>query len=147
MQLPETSPLHPENHQPSGLELEEAPVSDDIEPKKALKRDERGRIVEGSLNPTGRPTTPPELVEAFRGLTPRSVAVLDKAMQDYLEGTGDAGMAIRAAEVSLNRAWGKPAERVALLHHELQTQSDDTELVELFRRMAGLGDQSNERQR
>ncbi|MBL8922322.1 MAG: hypothetical protein JNJ54_25955 [Myxococcaceae bacterium] len=112
-------------------------MSDDIETKKAVRRDERGRIIEGSLNPTGRPKTSPELVEAFRELTPRSVAVLDKAMEDYLEGRGDAATAIRAAEVSLNRAWGKPTERVALLHHELTGLPDDSGLIELMKRMAG----------
>ncbi len=116
----------------------------DTDTKKALRRDERGRIVEGSLNPTGRPKTPPDLVEAFRELTPRSVAVLDKAMADYLEGTGDAATAIRAAEVSLNRGWGKPTERLAVLQHEMKPD-DDTELVALFKRMAGLGDDGEPR--
>ncbi|MDP1916257.1 MAG: hypothetical protein Q8L14_08425 [Myxococcales bacterium] len=110
---------------------------DEANTKKALRRDERGRVVEGSLNPIGRPKTPPELVEAFQELTPRSVAVLDKAMQDYLEGTGDAATAIRAAEVSLNRGWGKPAERVAVLTHEVGPSTDDSGLVLMLQRMAG----------
>ena len=115
-------------------------MSDDIDTRKAVRRDERGRIIEGSLNPTGRPKTAPDLVEAFREVTPRALAVLDKAMEDYLEGRGDAATAIRAAEVSLNRAWGKPAERVALLQHELTSPTDDTELIALFKRMAGVDD-------
>lgn len=113
----------------------------DTDSKKPVRRDQKGRIVEGSLNPTGRPKTPPELVEAFRELTPKSLEVLDKAMQDYLDGHGDAGMAVRAAEVSLNRAWGKPTERVAVLQPDsLAGAYDDAELVALFKRMAGEGD-------
>lgn len=61
-----------------------------------------------SGNPNGRPRTPPELVEAFREMSPRAQKLLDKVMCDYQE-TSDpkiAGPAVRAAELTLNRAWG-----------------------------------------
>lgn len=78
-----------------------------------------------SGNPEGRPKTDPELVEAFRARTPQALAVLDKVIGDYLEGSyvddeghaheaPKASDAVKASEVTLNRAWGTAPATVKL---------------------------------
>lgn len=75
-----------------------------------------------SGNPTGRPKTPPELVEAFQARTERALATLDKIMDDYEANKetakGDpwvpASAAAKAAEVILARGWGAPPVKVDL---------------------------------
>lgn len=75
-----------------------------------------------SGNPAGRPKSDPELVEAFRGLTPKALATLERVMDDYAATVcgpkGDplvpAAAAVKAAEVALNRGWGTAPETVKL---------------------------------
>ena len=56
-------------------------------------------------NPGGRPALPDELREAFRALTPKALATLERVVE---EGEKDSDR-VRAAEVILDRAWGKAA--------------------------------------
>ncbi len=67
----------------------------------------------------GRPKDDPEFVAACRDRTPKALAVLDKAMSDYLEPPpgappGRAADAIKAGEVLLNRGWGTAPSTVKL---------------------------------
>lgn len=79
-----------------------------------VKRDPQGRIVEGALNPSGRPKVDTELARAARELSPLALQVWEKTMKDYLEGNGSAADAIRAASDSMARGFGKPPEHVQL---------------------------------
>lgn len=78
-----------------------------------------------SGNAVGRPKADPELVEAFRGRTPRALTVLDQILDAYLAGPclDDNGLpvqppraeaAIRAAEIVLERGWGKAPTEIHL---------------------------------
>lgn len=78
-----------------------------------------------SGNPGGRPKTDPELVEAFREMTPKSIAVLAKVQDDFLRGSyvdedgteheqPKAGDAVAAAVKSLDRAWGTAPATIKL---------------------------------
>ena len=95
----------------------------------SAKKRRRGKgkpIPKGTtLNPGGRPKTPPELAEAFRARTMKSLEVLDKVQDDYLRGSHvdeqgaehaqpRAAEAIKASEVILERAWGPPKLQVEL---------------------------------
>jgi hypothetical protein len=60
-----------------------------------------------SGNPGGRPKNPPDVIEMARALTPRAIGALDKALDD-----ADNSVAIHAAQVLLDRAWGRPAQMV-----------------------------------
>jgi hypothetical protein len=54
-----------------------------------------------SGNPNGRSKAVQDIIEAARALTPRALAALDKALDDPAR-------AVQAAQVLLDRAWGKP---------------------------------------
>ena len=54
-----------------------------------------------SGNPAGRSKAVLDILEAARALTPRALAALDKALDDPAR-------AVQAAQVLLDRAWGKP---------------------------------------
>ncbi len=62
-----------------------------------------------SGNPGGRPKAQTDLLNAARGHTVRSIAVLASALDDE-----DARVRIKAAEVLLDRGWGKPGQSLAL---------------------------------
>jgi hypothetical protein len=62
-----------------------------------------------SGNPGGRPKAQADLLNAARAHTEKSIAVLAKALND-----DDARVRIKAAEVLLDRAWGKPAQSLAI---------------------------------
>ena len=54
-----------------------------------------------SGNPAGRSKAVLDIIEAARVLTPRALAALDKALDDPAR-------AVQAAQVLLDRAWGRP---------------------------------------
>ena len=60
-----------------------------------------------SGNPGGRPKGEGRVREAARDLTERSIAVLAGALDD-----DDARVRIKAAEVILDRGWGKPPQAI-----------------------------------
>lgn len=62
-----------------------------------------------SGNPSGRPKIPEEVKAAFRAATPRAFEVLCEIMDD--EGAKDSDR-IKAAEVIMDRAWGKAVQAV-----------------------------------
>jgi hypothetical protein len=95
----------------------------------SAKKRRRGKgrpIPKGTtLNPGGRPKTPPELAEAFRARTMKSLEVLDKVQSDYLRGNyvdeegrehqaPKPGEAVKAAEVTLDRGWGTAPVKMEL---------------------------------
>lgn len=66
----------------------------------------RGRpFVKGGPGGPGAPKMPEELREAFRALTPKALATLERVVE---EGEKDSDR-VKAAEVILDRAWGKAA--------------------------------------
>jgi hypothetical protein len=67
-----------------------------------------------SGNPEGRPKIPEDVKEAFRALTPEAVATLAEIMRN----DDNTGNRLRASEIILNRAWGTPAQSVALTDGE-----------------------------
>lgn len=77
-----------------------------------VKRDALGRVVAGSLNPSGRPKVDSELARAARELSPLALQVWRKTMEDFLEGNGSADDALRAANDSMARGFGRPPESV-----------------------------------
>lgn len=93
------------------------------EKKPPENRTEAGTFKPGTTgNAGGRPKTPPELVEAFKGRTPKALATLDKVMSDFMSNAvtmkGDplvpAQAAVKASEVVLARGWGAPPVKVDL---------------------------------
>ena len=62
-----------------------------------------------SGNPSGRPKVPEEVKEAFRAATGDACRVLCEIVNDFSAKDSDR---IRAAEVILDRAWGKPVQAV-----------------------------------
>lgn len=62
-----------------------------------------------SGNPNGRPKMPPELIKAFRDRTQDALNTLVEIMNDK---DGRGSERVKAAEVVLDRAWGKPIQAV-----------------------------------
>lgn len=62
-----------------------------------------------SGNPSGRPRIPEEVKEAFRAASGDACRVLCDIVNDFSAKDSDR---IRAAEVILDRAWGKPVQAV-----------------------------------
>lgn len=86
------------------------PPETDIAPGDA-PRDELGRLLPGSQlgRLGGRPPMPEELKQAVRRMAPTALEVLSSIVAD--EGAKKADR-IRAAEVLLDRGYGKPAQSV-----------------------------------
>ena len=86
------------------------------EDKPAVIRDKSGKFVKGqSGNPSGkgggRPKMPEELKEAFRELTPAAV----QALSEIINSSASKPMErIKAAEVILDRGWGKPTQSMEI---------------------------------
>jgi hypothetical protein len=96
-----------------------------------------------SGNPGGRPKTPPELAEAFRGRTMKSLEVLDKVQSDYLRGNyvdeeghahvaPKAGEAIKASEVFLDRGWGTAPQKVELTGKDGKPIASNSKVKHVF---------------
>lgn len=102
-----------------------------------------GKWVKGqSGNPRGRARTPPELTEACRRLSTDAVSVLGAILRSKKSRPQDR---IRAAEVLLDRGYGKAAQTVELSGPEggpipvaVEPWSDD-DLAALLERMARSG--------
>ena len=62
-----------------------------------------------SGNPSGRPKMPEEVKEAFRAASSDACRVLCDIVNDFSAKDSDR---IRAAEVILDRAWGRPVQAV-----------------------------------
>lgn len=62
-----------------------------------------------SGNPSGRPKALIPVEEAARALTPAAMAALGEIVQDKAQ---PAAARARAAEILLDRAWGKPRQSV-----------------------------------
>jgi hypothetical protein len=58
-----------------------------------------------SGNPSGRPHIPPDVKEMARGLTKEAIGCLAAVMRDL---AAPPSARVRAAEVILDRAWGRP---------------------------------------
>jgi hypothetical protein len=56
----------------------------------------------------GRPACPEDVRQAFRALTPKAVAALEAALRE------GGNVAVRAAEVLLERGWGRVAQAIEL---------------------------------
>lgn len=78
--------------------------------KKQAKRDSKGRFVKGSSgNAGGRTKLPDDLKQAFREASPMALETLKRVLLD--EDAKDSDK-IRAAEIVLDRAYGKPTQSV-----------------------------------
>jgi chaperonin GroEL (HSP60 family) len=62
-----------------------------------------------SGNPNGRPKMPKDLKEAFKAASPKALEILKKILADPAAKDSDR---LRAAEIILDRAYGKPAQAV-----------------------------------
>lgn len=64
-----------------------------------------------SGNPSGRPKIPEDIKQAFKDLTPKAIETLQKILDD-----DDAKYAdkIKAAEIIMDRGYGKPTQAVDL---------------------------------
>ena len=80
--------------------------------KQEVKRDNKGRFVKGqSGNKQGRQKIPEDIKQAFRSLAPDCCRVLCSIVNDESARHADR---IKAAEVILDRGWGKPVQSVDL---------------------------------
>ena len=79
-------------------------------PERHDQRDARGRFVKGNKN-GGRPKMPEAMKQAFRAAAPDACRVLIGIVNDESAANKDR---IRAAEVILDRGYGKPVQAVDL---------------------------------
>lgn len=78
----------------------------------ANKSKTKGRWKKGeSGNPNGRPKIPEDVKEAFKNATPKAIETLQTILDNPEARDGDK---IRAAEIILDRAWGKPTQSMEL---------------------------------
>lgn len=80
-------------------------------------------------NPGGRPKMPEELRRAFQETSSLALATL-KSILDGSDDTAKSGDRIRAAEVLLYRAWGKPVQSVEADVHDTRTMVDTSKLTD-----------------
>ena len=81
-------------------------------PKPGNERDERGRFVKGSTGGGGgRPKMPEDLKKAFRSHSEEACKILVGIMNDKDARNADR---IKAAEIILDRGYGKPTQAVDL---------------------------------
>ena len=94
-------------------------------------RDDKGRIVSGSLNPGGRPKLPAEIRDLAQLASPRAI---EKVIE--LMGNEDPRVALAAAQVILDRGYGKPVQSVdARVEQSVSTADAHVHaLVELARK-------------
>lgn len=75
------------------------------------ERDKNGRFVKGNKSGNGRPKMPEDMKQAFRSLAPDCCKVLCEIVNDPSARQADR---IKAAEVILDRGFGKPVQAVDL---------------------------------
>lgn len=78
-----------------------------------------------SGNPGGRPKLPEELKEAFKALAPKAVETLASIMSNDNAKDSDR---VRAAEVILDRGYGKPKQQTELT-------GEDGNAIEIVKRI------------
>ena len=74
-------------------------------------RDAKGKFVKGNKSNGGRPKLPDDLKQAFKAAAPDALRVLVEIVNNRGAKDGDR---IRAAEVILDRGYGKPTQAVEL---------------------------------
>ena len=82
-------------------------------------RDEKGRIVAGSLNPGGRPKLPAEVREAAQAASPRALAKVIEFLDN-----ADPRIALAAAQVILDRGYGKPVQAIDARVEQIESTAD-----------------------
>lgn len=108
-------------------------VLDSIKPPPKKKRQEGASTGEWgapwpkgvSGNPSGRPKTPKELIEACRTATPKALHVLHEIIDRWLAGdrTVDAMVAMKASEALVNRGYGTAPKVVHLTASEAEPEA------------------------
>ena len=80
--------------------------------KQEKKRDAKGRFVKGqSGNPSGRPALPQEITNLARASAPDAIRMAIRFIND--ESTTP-NVRLKAAEILLDRAYGKPSQAIDL---------------------------------
>jgi hypothetical protein len=80
--------------------------------KQEQKRDAKGRFVKGqSGNPSGRPAMPAEIMNMARASAPDAIKM---AIQFVNDEDADPRVRLKAAEILLDRGYGKPTQAVDL---------------------------------
>jgi hypothetical protein len=98
-----------------------------------LVRNERGQVLSGVLNPGGRPKLPVEIREMAQAASPRALAKVIEHLNHE-----DARVSLRAAEILLDRGYGKCAIANPEGEHE-QSLSIAEEHVRVLRDLAVRG--------
>ena len=96
--------------------MSKLPKTEAAGPEKGKKRDtaprdSKGRFVKGNPIRGGRPKMPEDMKQAFRALAPDCCRVLCQIVNDESARQADR---IKAAEVILDRGFGKPVQAVDL---------------------------------
>jgi hypothetical protein len=87
-----------------------------------------------SGNPSGRQKIPQDVKEMARGLTKDAIACLGSVIRD--RAAPPSARVIRAAEVILDRAWGRPETSATIrIHGDVR----DLSTAEILAALAGLG--------
>lgn len=84
-----------------------------------------------SGNPNGRPKMPKDLKEAFKAASPKALEILKKILADPEAKDGDR---LRAAEIILDRAYGKPAQAVDITTDTVMIQETLNDRLEVVSR-------------
>jgi hypothetical protein len=84
-----------------------------------------------SGNPNGRPKMPKDLKEAFKAASPKALEILKKILADPEAKDSDR---LRAAEIILDRAYGKPAQSVDITTDTVTIQETLNERLEVVSR-------------
>lgn len=84
-----------------------------------------------SGNPSGRPKMPKEVKEAFKAASPEALKTLKKILTDPAAKDSDR---IRAAEIILDRAYGKPAQAVDITTDTVTIKETITDRLEVVSR-------------
>lgn len=79
--------------------------------KLGAERDSRGRFTKGHNSNGGRPKLPEDVKQMCRELTPKAIETAKKIMLDEGARASDR---LRAAEIILDRGYGKPVQAVDL---------------------------------
>ena len=84
-----------------------------------IVRDDRGRVVAGALNPGGRPKLPAEVREMAQAASPRAIAKIIGFLDH-----ADPKVVLRAAEILLDRGYGKPVQALDARVEQSQSTAD-----------------------
>ena len=98
----------PKNGQKTAGKVQKTPKTDG-------NRDSKGRFTKGNSG-GGRPAMPDDLKKSFKEASPKALETLKRVLDD--PGAKDSDK-IRAAEIILDRAYGKPTQSVDLDAHSI----------------------------